>query len=453
MKTIFFLLPTSITIRNFFFTGVLDRLVARHDVRVVAVTRAPDILTRYRVNSAKLLVERLPARRRYSIAYFLQGVLRRRFYRIYETVSLKILLKEPLWGRLRRMLPEHLLSQPFPRSKTVYRWVHTLEDQLYRVESQTRELFNRFNPCLVVSTHPTAMDGYNLLKYALKTGVPSVGIIKSWDNLTTKGYIPVPMDFYIVWNEIMKEEVTKLHRVPADRVGVTGIPQFDPYADTVSTVPREEFFFKLNLDPTKKTILYATSDSSIAPEDPEILQRLVDVLDHCRSGAVQILARLHQLDTLERYSEVNHPNLAFHVPGDHMGTNANERLMDPNFITDLRDTLYHTNVVVNTCSTMSLDAIALDRPVVNIAFDLEPKEYYRSTRRYYDFDHFQSIRRSGATKIAGNFDEFVSMILGYLDNPELESLERQRLRDTHCYKVDGQSGQRMVDYLLHRLDY
>lgn len=452
MKTIFFLLPTGITVRNFLFTGVLDRLLARDDLRVIAFTRMPDVFERYPVQSERFLFERLPDRRWYSVTNFLHAVLRRRFYRTYETASLKILLKGPLSQRISELLLENLLSQPLPRSKTIYRWLCTVEERLSGVSPPIQQFFSRYKPSIVVSTHPTAMDEYDFLRYARKTGVTSVGIVKSWDVLTTKGYIPVPPDYYLVWNQIMKEEITLLYRVPGDRVWITGIPQFDLYADTASAPPREEFFRKLNLDPAKKTILYATSPPWINREDPEILRQLAMTFGQDRRISAQILARLHPIDYPERYSGIACPNLAFQIPGAQAGKNPDARVSDPGFITGLRDTLFHSDVVVNTCSTTSLDAVAMDRPVVNIAFDLEPKTYYKSCRRYYDFDHYQPIIKSGATKIAASFEELVSLIRCYMDNPELESLERARLRETMCYKVDGQSGQRVAEYLLRRLD-
>ena len=168
---------------------------------------------------------------------------------------------------------------------------------------------------------------------------------------------------------------------------------------------------------------------------------------------MQVLARLHQLDSRERYKHIAHPNLAFQVPGEHLASSGDRRLLDPEFLTELRDTLLHSDVVINTASTMSLDAVAMDKPVVNIAFDIEPKVYYKSCRRYYDFDHLQPIVQSGATRTAEGFEEFLSLILRYLDDAGLESLERARLRETMCYKIDGQSAGRVAEYLLRVLDH
>ena len=453
MKTIFILLPTGFNVRNFLFTGIMDKLLDREDLRVIAVTRVPDITQLYPAMSERLLFRAFPAQASYSFTDFFNAVLRRRFYKINETRSFKILSRGPLQPKRGDFLLETLLSQPMPRSRTLYRWIDALEESFDRVSPQVRQLFQEFGPSLVVSTHPTANYESEFLKYARKAGVPSVGMVKSWDVLTTKGYIPVPLDYYLVWNQVMIDEITQLHGVPEDRLAVTGIPHFDVYADTACAPSREEFLARHGLDPAKQTVLFASTSPEINPEQPVILRRLVGALGQGQWTSVQVLARIHQLDSLERYKNIAHPNLTFQVPGEYLASSGDRRLLDPEFLTELRDTLLHCDVVVNTASTMALDAVAMDKPVVNIAFDMEPKGYYKSCRRYYDFDHLQPIVQSGATKTADSMEEFLSLILRYLNDSGLESPERARLRETMCYQIDGQSAARTAGHLLQVLDH
>lgn len=453
MKTIFILLPTGFNVRNFLYTEVVDRLLDRVDLRVIAITQVPDIMELYPDKSERLLFRAFPGRASYSFNDLIHAVLRRRFYKINETRSLKILSRGPLHPQRGDFLREKLLSQPLPRSQTLYRWLHGLEQSLDRMSPQVQQLFEQFRPSLVVSTHPTATYESGFLKYARKAGVTSVGMVKSWDVLTTKGYIPVPLDYYLVWNQVMGDEIIQLHGIPEDRFAVTGIPHFDVYADIASAPSREDFLTKHGLDPAKKTVLFATTSPGISPEQPEILRRLAAALGQGEWTSVQVLARLHQLDSLEHYKNISHPNLAFQVPGEYLASSGERRLLDPAFLTDLRDTLLHCDVVTNTASTMSLDAVAMDKPVVNIAFDLESRGYYKSCRRYYDFDHLQPILQSGATRTAAGFDDFLSLIQRYLGDPGLESLERASLRETMCYKIDGQSAGRAAEYLLRVLDH
>jgi len=128
VKTIFFLFPIRIAVRNFLFTGVLERLLKRRDLRVVAVTGVPDVFERYGVKNERLSLERFPPRSSYTFTDFLHAVLERRFYKTSEITTSKILSKGPLKREFRESLIGPLLSQPLPRSKTLYGWLRSLAE-------------------------------------------------------------------------------------------------------------------------------------------------------------------------------------------------------------------------------------------------------------------------------------------------------------------------------------
>ena len=262
MKTIFFLLPTGITVRNFLSTGVIDQLLSRNGIRIVIFTFSKISFKQYEIENKNLIIETFIKRRFFTIANFLHVILRRRFYRTYETVSTRSLLQSPLYPKHHNRLLEILLSQPFPRSKKIYNWLKSFVDHLNINSSQILKYFDRYKPSLVVSTHPTSMDDVEFLHYARRLGVSTVGIVKSWDNLTTKGYIPIPANHYLVWNKVMKAEMIRMHQVTESQVTITGIPQFDQYADHTNIVERSDFFLKLGLDSKKKDCVLCNFSSN-----------------------------------------------------------------------------------------------------------------------------------------------------------------------------------------------
>ena len=66
--------------------------------------------------------------------------------------------------------------------------------------------------------------------------------------------------------------------------------------------------------------------------------------------------------------------------------------------------------------------------------------------------HYKPFVRSQATKLAGSFEELVTLTRRYLENPDLEREQRSNLAETMCYKVDGKSAERISSYLLDVLD-
>ena len=455
MKTVFVTLPIGLTVRNILFTGVLDRLVSRGDVRVVAFTPVPDLAERYSGTNDNLIFEPLPTRNRYRLTGLLNHVLNLRFKRIIDDPSLTSLRLKRRWLRTvrpKKWLFESMIAQPFPKSKILYRLLSALHSARLGVATEIPDIFKQYKPSMMFATNPTAMLEHDFLKYAKKVGIPTVGMIHSWDDLTTEGRIVVPLDRYFVWNQVMKEELIKLHGASENQISVTGIPQFDPYADSISARDKEHFLLEENLSPNKRTVLFATSAGGDTPEEPEILERLVNALNKTHPEDIQFLVRIHRLDDVGRYATITAPNVKFQVPGARIAHLDDQRLMEQSDLLRLRDTLAYTDVLVNTASTISIDAAALDKPVVNIKFDLHKTDYIHSVRRYFDMIHYKPFIGSQATCLATSFDEMLAMIERYLDNPKLEHEQRSNLAETMCYKVDGKSADRISSFLLTALD-
>ena len=455
MKTIFVTLPIGLSVRNILFTGVLDRLTANGRIRVVAFTPIPDMAEKYQSQNGNLIFEALPAVPRYTPNRVISRMLSLRFQQINSDpvlTSTKVKRRALRAASPRQYLLDTVLSQPLPKSKILQRLLTALRDRTVSVPDNVQSLFERYKPSLVFATNPHGMREYYFLKYAKSNGINTVGMIHSWDALTTEGCLVVPSDSYFVWNQVMKSELISLHGAHEEQIRVTGIPQFDVYAEPIQPTRREEFLLQQGLDPVKKTVLFATSPAGLTPEEPEILAHLVSALNRKYAGSVQLLVRVHQQDDAGRYASIKGPNVKFQVPGVRKQNLEDSRLMDQADMRQLRDTLASSDVVINTVSTITIDAVALDRPVVNIAFDLHEGDYQKSVRRYFNWVHIQLILKSSASKLAGSFDELVSLITRYLANPELEREERARFAENMCYRLDGKSAERIASFLLDALD-
>ena len=132
------------------------------------------------------------------------------------------------------------------------------------------------------------------------------------------------------------------------------------------------------------------------------------------------------------------------------------RRWDPTWsdMIQLAQTLYHSDVLVNVASTISLDAAYLDKPIVCVAFDGNDrrKSYFESCRRIYDFTCWQNVVRCGGVRIATTRDEVVHWINVYFDNPSWNSEGRRRIKQEQAYFYDGRSAQRMAKIVLRELN-
>lgn len=454
MKTVFVTLPIGLSVRNILFTGVLDKLISLGDVRVVVFTAVPDLVEHYPYAGDCLVFESLPPLR-VNLNRILNRMLNIRFFSIHDDQNLTSHKQKRRAWRITnpgQYLCETILSQPFPRSKTLFQALSAFHCWRSSISESVRSLFANYQPSAVFATNPSGMNEFEFLRYASVRNIKTIGMIHSWDVLTTEGRIVSPLDYHFVWNQVMKTELVKLHGVSEGKIRVTGIPQFDIYAEPETQPQRDDFLRQQGCDPEKRVILFATSPWRLTPDEPEIVARLRDALDRECPNGVQILVRVHQQDDFRRYASIRHPNIVFQVPGVSISALDDKRLMDRLGLSLLRDTLRYSDVVVNTASTITIDAAALDRPVVNMAFDLHERSYYRSVRRYFDTVHFRRVAESGASGLAHNLDELIMLVLCYLRNPQLKRVQRASLTETMCFKTDGKSAERIASFLKEILD-
>ena len=78
----------------------------------------------------------------------------------------------------------------------------------------------------------------DLLKVTRALGLPSVMLVWSWDNLSSKAVLHEHPDHLLVWNELQVDEAERLQGIPRDRVDALGAPSFDEFFSALETVER-----------------------------------------------------------------------------------------------------------------------------------------------------------------------------------------------------------------------
>jgi hypothetical protein len=114
--------------------------------------------------------------------------------------------------------------------------------------------------------------------------------------------------------------------------------------------------------------------------------------------------------------------------------------------------MHHSDVVVNSASTMTIDALVCATPAVCLDFTLPPFEDFAPVlHNFYDYEHYRPITRSGAMRFARSPEELVNRIRAYLADPELDSKERADLVRYMVGTNPGESVQCMADGILSLL--
>jgi hypothetical protein len=366
-------------------------------------------------------------------------------------------LTDPKDLSLMRYYAVTAIFKPLSKIKILREWVKWIDYHFVQRKevARFRQLLRKEKPDVVISTSIMSDIESALIKAARKERICTIGMPKSWDNPSRAAW-RARVDELIVWSQFMKEQAQKYQNYSADCIHIIGIPQFDFYTDSKRLWSRERFCHEFNLDPQKPIIFY-TSGGKAMPEDAEIAHMAYELIQSGEIGReCQLLVRPHysyagdekKFASLIGKKDVSidhshNPSDTFRDHGDYSWEHR-ERFMN---------CLYHAALVVNVASTITLDAVAFDKPIVNPTFDGYPKAQanVHPLRLFYESDHYRGIIKTGATKLANSEKELRAHIVRYIHHPEYESQERARLRERFCYRVDGKSGQRLAEVVARVL--
>lgn len=314
-----------------------------------------------------------------------------------------------------------------------------------------KELFSIYKPDLVVTTDSFFREDRDLLVEAKKGGIPTVGMIRSWDNATTKGVFLAEPDRIIVPNEVLKEEMMAIHHIDPKKIYITGIPHYDLIL-RARNMSRDQFFADIGLDENKKTILFAPGGKILYKHDAEILLLLKRHIDAGHfNHPVQFLVRIPPGDRVDVASIKDDKNFIIDDPGVNVTGRKKESELSQSDNDRLNNSIFYSDVVLTLVSTMAIDGTVFHKPVVVLGFD--PKEGLPDAiDKFAKYMHFEKFLGTGLVTVSHSEEEFLKQMNAFLDEPDLNKKEREALVVRYAYKLDGKSSQRVANCILDALE-
>ena len=311
------------------------------------------------------------------------------------------------------------------------------------------DLFDKKQPSLVFATDIQNELDVRLLEEAKQHSVKTVGMIRSWDNLSTKGAIRVQPDILIVNNEIIKKEAVKWNFIEEDKIKIVGIPHHDRYQQT-PPISRAEFLKNFGFEnPNRKLILFAPVGNRYIRHNT-LDQKVLEILSQFDAN---VLVRLPPGDRVD-FKEIK--NSKAQIVFDKTGVNFEGEDTKSNEIGKRDDislwySVYFADVVVTGQSTIALDAALCGKGSVIIDFDAESRPYWDSVSRYYDYEYYQNIIKAGGVTMAKSLPDLISSVKKYLADSFYNAASRQQMILGQEYKIDGRSSERLAVVLLELL--
>ncbi|MFV8335243.1 hypothetical protein ACNQF7_04050 [Flavobacterium sp. RSP29] len=318
------------------------------------------------------------------------------------------------------------------------------------------QLLKNDKPSHVFFTHqrPTYLAPFLYATIQLK--IPVGTFIFSWDNLASKGRMLGAFDYFLVWSNLMKEELLYFYpNVKNENVTVVGTPQFEPYVMEKYQTTRASFFAKFNLDSTKKIICYSCADVSIGKNDPVVIEAIAKALRRdVFKTEVQLIVRTSPAEDDARFKAISEkfPEIIWDVPKwkltrENHAESWSQRVPSEEDIVDLRSLLECVDVNVNMCSTMSLDFMLFDKPVINTVFGNSTNGMYND-QRFLNYDHYKKVVESGAVTVAKNAVELINQINAALINPSERAIQRKKMIDLQISKELSGTSRRITASIL-----
>lgn len=316
---------------------------------------------------------------------------------------------------------------------------------------QLKKVFDEYRPDLVYAT-VIVNDQLDIpiLLEAKRRAVKTAASTRNWDNFSTFGFLLALPDRLLLQNEFLKEQAVRLHGMSEDRISVVGFPHFDWYYRKEIIEPREVFCKKLGIDPTKKIILYGAMGDWLFRHEGEIAEVFEELVQERKiTPQTTMIFRAHPSFTspLERMKKLRHvvPDKVSGIHFNTVGDPATDRLDLAHFV----NSLYHSDVVVTAASTVGLDAIVFDKPLISVSFDGKSNPpYWLSCRRFQDhFAHWIDFMKCGGARRVNSREEFAEAVNLYLRNPKQDASGRECIRKRFATFSDGKSTQRLAALL------
>lgn len=170
---------------------------------------------------------------------------------------------------------------------------------------------------------------------------------------------------------------------------------------------------------------------------------------------LQVLLRLHPKDHGSRW--INERGAALKDEGIIIQFTSPNKHMDEggfippkDFYKNQVNTIYHSEMVLNSSSTITVDAAILDKPIICFGYDIDfdPKFPKGRALAYTQSNHYQSLVQTGGVDVVKSEQACIEAIKRYLADPLLDKEGRKKIVETVTVVPDGKAGIRLSDEII-----
>lgn len=451
-RNIIISIPLVWGIRNFVLSGIAQSLVKEYKIFYAIPEVGKGYMKRLGVSEDSLII--LKSQQYTRLQRWCSSILHKSHRKRFPTAS-DVVFK-PIIEPAKKTLRHHIINVAsiiFKRP-IFYNLLERVEQFLFmqRIDLELEKRVEAINPIFAISTSYVVNTEWSLFRLLHARQVKIVTHILSFDNLTSRGYLPIKFfDKFLVWNAKMARELRTIYNIPDEQISITGTPQFDFHANPQYLKSFDWTTSQLGIE-QKPYLLYCANHYALTPDEPKLVEQIVTALQ--QNSILQpytIVLRLHPMDDYGRWASLlnDFPMVRVSYPWAHLDED-NLYWGEPS-VDDLvlfSNTLRYCSLVFNIASTISIDAAILDRPVVCVGFSSDPANSLNSL--YYNFhysDHYASIMKIGATPISADLKSLIELSLVAIHQPQNLADKRKEMVEFLCGEIDGQSSEKIINFV------
>ncbi len=449
-------------VRNFLYSDTLRTLSKQARVTLLSLVDHGEAMEKVRPYVENIIP--LSGYREYSLVRYFRDTLHSAHFRWLWSENVKYYWEkhnQRVKGNFRealKLFSWRLFGWPFANRLMLHlgtrleRWL----SWCFRPTREFDRLFRELKPDMVFnSSHVHGPQADLPMRVAAGMGIPTAVFVFSWDNLTSRSRIFPAYDHYLMWNEGMASQLLDMYlrEIKREQVHVTGTPQFDFHFNPRFHWDREKLCDVMGLDPERPFILYTSGRAVDFPEEYRITAEVIQFIKEMGGGRrPQLVVRTYikgvgedMLALAQEYQD--DPDVIFPPI-----------LWDKQWIMPLFDDLFiytnllrHADLGINAASTVSLELMMLDKPVINLGFEPPGSNlpHWNRFARHVEYDHYRPVAASGGVMVARSLEDLRSMIYRALADPRAGTeLGKSFISRMMGSTLDGRSGERVAETLL-----
>lgn len=440
-KNIGIVITDGVGYRNFVMSNFIEKVAGTFE-NVTIFSGLPSQAYDISLIPENVTIIDLPVYRENNLTWFfrkLKEVAHMYLHREYYGINDNLIRGYPKNNSIRALLIKliYLIAKFFHSEKLIFfyekiqlgivlkeKWVHDQYGNILKNKKLDILFFTHQRPPYLVP----------ILALAKKFKIKTTSFIFSWDNLASKGRMLGEFDSYLVWSNLMKKELLQFYpKTKDEKVVVVGTPQFEPYVMDQYNTSKENFLRKFNLDSQKKIICYSCADADIGRNDEIHIRALINYIKEHKD--LQLIIRTSPAEDGKRFKKLQDEfaEVKWNFPkwvlsrSNHVEA-WSQRLPSIEDMVDLKSILQYSDVNVNMLSTMSLDFMLFDKPIINTVFGNKDNGLY-DDQRFLNYAHYKYVVDSHSVVIAKNQSELFKGLDEALKTPEKRKIARKNILD------------------------